>query len=465
MSESQALPPVPPSASPTTSETPKAPSPAPAPVRPRTDAPAFPPTWAVLLMVLGFLIFIAAGVGALLTNRREHTTGGAEPLTIGKLLTFTSPPTLPADLVIMQENGHVLPIALPTELEMAKQTFPVIPVTLDEGRLPLPSEGQEVLVWVYGTVVNYVVGVPHSTTPASLLPGLTSSDRISLTLDNGTQLIFGSPQVQRLPIDDTTPLAQNRPGLTLMLLGGEESDRLIVQAHYLPEAGTTLGGAQQIGGLRVTVLGSDALPDAGEGRGFVVEFQVTNESAAPVDTAAFDLALEDGAGQRYLVNAEVSTLGDAGPLPGTIAAGAMVAGSAGYRVPDDLQPPLVWVFRADPTSAQNLRFSLAYQPPLPSPAQPQVTLTSAFMDETRNVIVINCTVWNSGESPLAVTLDNVKLTSGAGAAELRAATPPLPWTIPGGEQQDFEVQFSRPGDAESVLLDIWGFTFEIEGLP
>ena len=465
MSESQALPPVPPSASPTTSETPRASSPAPAPVRPRNDAPSFPPTWAVLLMVLGFLILIAAGVGTLLTNRRERPTGGAEPLTIGKLLTFTSPPTLPEGLVVMQENGRVLPIALPTELEMAKQTFPVIPVTLDENRLPLPSEGQEVLVWIYGTVVNYVIGVPHSTTPASLLSGLTSSDRISLTLDNGTQLIFGSPQVQRLPADDTTPLAQNRPGLTLLLLGGAEADRLIVQAHYLPEAGHTLGDEQQVGELRITVLNSGALPDAGEGRGFVVEFQVANEGAEPVDTAAFDLALEDGAGQRYPVNAEISALGDAGPLPGTIAAGATVAGSAGYRIPDDLQPPLVWVFRADPTSARNLRFSLAYQPPLPSPAQPQVTLTSAFIDEQRNVIVINGSVWNSGESPLAVTLDNVKLTSGAGAAELRAATPTLPWTIPGGEEQDFEVQFSRPGDAESVLLDIWGFTFEIEGLP
>ena len=464
MSESQALPPVPPSASPTTSETPKAP-PVPPPVRPHTDAPSFPPTWAVLLMVLGFLILIAAGVGTLLTNRREHPTGGAEPLTIGKLLTFTSPPTLPEDLVIMQENGRVLPIALPTELELAQQTFPVVPVTLDEGRLPLPSEGQKVLVWVYGTVVNYVVGVPYSTTPASLLPGLTSSDRISLTLNNGTQLIFGSPQAQRLPATDTTPLAQNRPGLTLVLLGGKETDRLIVQARYLPEAGATLGGAQQLGTLRVAVSGSDTLADEESGRGFVVEFQMTNEGTEPVDTAAFDLTLEDGAGQRYLMNAEVSALGDAGPLPGSIAAGATVTASAGYRIPDDLQPPLVWVFRADPTSAQNLRFSLAYQPPLPSPAQPQVTLTSAFMDEHRNVIVINGTVWNSGESPLSVMLDNVKLTSGAGAAELRAATPTLPWTIPGGEQQDFEVQFSRPGDADSVLLDIWGFTFEIEGLP
>jgi len=49
----------------------------------------------------------------------------------------------------------------------------------------------------------------------------------------------------------------------------------------------------------------------------------------------------------------------------------------------------------------------------------------------------------------------------------KAAVPPraLPWSLPAGGQQLFELQFVRPTDVDSVLLDVWGFTFQIEGLP
>ncbi|NMC01520.1 MAG: hypothetical protein GYA30_04000, partial [Chloroflexi bacterium] len=48
---------------------------------------------------------------------------------------------------------------------------------------------------------------------------------------------------------------------------------------------------------------------------------------------------------------------------------------------------------------------------------------------------------------------------------LQAASPALPWTVQPGGQQLFELQFTRPTDVESVLLEVWGFTFQIEGLP
>ena len=92
-------------------------------------------------------------------------------------------------------------------------------------------------------------------------------------------------------------------------------------------------------------------------------------------------------------------------------------------------------------------------------------LQEVFADQGRDVIVINGLVSNSGESALTVAVENVKLTSSGGEAELRAQTPPLPWQIPAGGEQFFELQFKRPAGANSMLLDIWGFTFKIEGLP
>jgi hypothetical protein len=108
---------------------------------------------------------------------------------------------------------------------------------------------------------------------------------------------------------------------------------------------------------------------------------------------------------------------------------------------------------------------LAYEPPLAGPPQPQVELTEAFADQDRDAIVLNGLVRNVGESSLSVTEEQVGLSSSAGAADLIVATPPLPWQIEAGGEQIVELQFVRPSGVDSVLLDVLGFTFQIDGLP
>ena len=44
------------------------------------------------------------------------------------------------------------------------------------------------------------------------------------------------------------------------------------------------------------------------------------------------------------------------------------------------------------------------------------------------------------------------------------ATPLLPWSVPANDYQDFELQFEVPDGEASVLLNVVGFAFEIEGL-
>ncbi|HEY90007.1 MAG TPA: DUF4352 domain-containing protein [Thermoflexia bacterium] len=426
----------------------------------------FPPTWAFLVLLLGIIVVVAVGVGALrqlwISSSAES---GAQETAVGKLATFDSPPDIPENAEILQENGAPVAVVSPHKLQLPGASYAIVATPLEGTRWPVPTAQQDVAVWVYGTVVNYVVGLPYITTTTSLLGGLASTDHITLTLSNGNELIFGSPQARRYPLEDTTPLSQRRPGLTLVVLGGEEADRLVVQARYLPEAATGGGKTQQLGELLVALLTAGMQSTTVNGQNFLVEYRLTNQGAEPLDTALFDLVLEDGQGQRYAVNSEVSYLGEGGPLPALISAGETVAVSAGYRAPKDLQPPLTWILRVDPTSEQAARFPLAYRAPLPGPPQPQVELLEVFADQGRDVIVINGVVRNSGESALAVTSDNVKLSSSGGEAELRAQTPPFPWQIPGGGKQSFELQFQRPAGVDSVLLDIWGFTFRIEGLP
>lgn len=91
-------------------------------------------------------------------------------------------------------------------------------------------------------------------------------------------------------------------------------------------------------------------------------------------------------------------------------------------------------------------------------------LYEAFLDGTRDVIVVSGTIYNDGESDLRVAPEAVEMTSGEGRSSLEIETPLLPWTIPPDDFQDFELQFSLPEDVDSVLLNILGFSFEIEGL-
>jgi hypothetical protein len=426
-----------------------------------------PPTWAILLIVLGACIMIGVVVGGVLSLQRNRPTGGADAVSVTKLTTFLSPPEIPAELTVLQEGNTPLETIAPTQLSVAGASFPIVAVLPEQGRWPLPTEQQELAMWMYGTVINYVVGLPYASTTESLLSGLSTADRITLTLENGTRLAFGSPQAKRVDSGDTAPMSQDRPGLTLMVLGGDQPARLIVTARYLPEA--VLPTAEKnVDGLTVRVVSSglveNAAPDRADSWYFVVEYHITNTLASAVDPTYFDMVLEDAAGQRYVLNESATVLGDAGRLTALVGAGDSVRGSAGYVIPRTTSAPLVWRFRADPTSADQATVVLDFEPPRPGPAEPDVELYEVFLDADRDVIVISGTVYNDGESDLRVAAEAVEVTSGSGRSNLEISAPLLPWTIPPDDYQDFELQFAAPQGADSVLLNVLGFTFEIEGL-
>ncbi len=426
----------------------------------------YPPTWAILLIIIGGCVIVSVGVGAALSLRGNRATGGAESVGVTKLTTFTSPPEIPADRTVILEDNTPLRTIAPTALDVSGTRYPVAAVLPEQGRWPLPAEQEDLGLWIYGTLINYVIGLPYTADTESLLSGLTSGDRITLTLENGTALAFGSPQMKRVDAADLSPMAQDIPELTLLILGNDRPNRLVVQARYLPED-TLPAGEQSADGLIVQIESADILPDTtgnSDSWYFVVEYQVTNTTGSPVDPSFFDMVLEDGAGQRYVLNEEATELGQHGQLSVSLAPNATAQGSAGYVIPRTVTVPLVWIFRADPTSRDSARLVTSFKPPTPGPAVPDVELTDVFLDQGRNVIVVSGTVYNDGESDLGVTADLVDLTSSDGTSSLAAASPLLPWAVAVGGYQDFELQFSTPEQATSVLLNILGFTFQIDGL-
>jgi hypothetical protein len=423
----------------------------------------YPPTWAIMLIMLGAVIIVGVGVAVLLNMRTQRPTGGAEQAKVVKLFTFTSPPTIPADIAVVQESGAPILTVSPNQLNVAGTIYPVVPVMPDQGRWPLPHEQRSIAVWLYGTVINYVVGLPYAPTNESVLAGLTSADRIMLMLDNGSILAFGTPQVQRIDAADLSPMAQSRPGLTVMMLESGQATRLIVQARYLPEE-SIFSQDQRVDGLKVEILETRVVNEDQAMIYFIVEYQVTNQSDKEMNAAFFDMVLEDHAGQRYTLDPTATNWGQYGALTRILAYGESAAGSAGYAVPRTMPSPVTWIFRSDTLSANSTQFALTYEPPLPGPAIPDVQLSNVFSDAPRNVIVINGTIYNDGESPLSVTLDNIRFSYSGGVGMLQASTPLLPWNVGPDGFQDFEVQFARPRGVDSAILEILGFTYRIEGL-
>jgi hypothetical protein len=423
----------------------------------------YPPTWAILLMLLGGCIIVSVGIGALLSLQTNTPTGGAESANVRKLLTFVSPPFVPPDVPVLQEGGTSLLTVRPNSLSIAGMTYPVVTVVPEQGRLPLPSAEERIALWVHGTLINYVIGLPANEVNESLLAGLSSSARISLVLDNGTVLVFGSAQSQRVDADDLSPMSQDRPGLTVMLLGANTTDRLVVHARYLPEDSLPADG-QKVDDVRVKVLDTVVLSELGGETTLAVEYEVVNEGAFTIDPAIFDLVLEDANGKRYLLDAEASARGQYGTSQAVIEPGKSSRRSAGYIIPEEIATPLTWLFRADTQSPNVLRQILPFSLPPSQPAVPDVVLTDVFLDAQHDVIVISGEVFNDGESNLEVTANDMHLSAGTGEGVLQAASPLLPWVIIPGASQDFEIQFTAPSDTDTALLDILRFAFEIEGL-
>ena len=423
----------------------------------------YPPTWALLLILLGAFIILAVGAGALLSLRRDRSTGGAESISVSKLATFSSPPVLNTEQPVLQEGGIPLLTALPSRLNVMGLSYTVAPVAPEQGRWPIPAPGSSLAAWIYGTVVNYVVGLPYSNEVETQLANLTGSDRLTLTLDNGNVLVFGAPVTQRVAEGDLSPMTQAKPGLTLVLLGSNQATRLVVFARHLPEEGISTD-QQKADGLAVEVLKSGVIQQTQDSLYFLVEFRITNEGSSSVDPIFFDMLLEDGSGLRYSQNADVTARGERGALTMLIEPAGTREGSSGYLLASGTATPLSWYFRADATSGKALRFVLPYTTPPPAPAQPNVKLTEVFLDARRDVIVISGTVYNDGEMPLIATADQVSLSSAAGQSAMQTASPLLTWIIAPHQFMDFELQFTQPDNVDSVLLNILGFSFSIEGL-
>ncbi|MBK8989483.1 MAG: hypothetical protein IPM39_26075 [Chloroflexi bacterium] len=136
--------------------------------------------------------------------------------------------------------GGSLTLGRPSALEIRYQaTEKVIALPIDparvsnRGELPynaaVMASDNPVAVWVFGTVLNYAIGLPEKVV-ADLLPG----DRLRLTSDTGYALAFVVTQTETKANHEAAGLlSQNRVGMTLFALPASSAEAVpIVQAAY-----------------------------------------------------------------------------------------------------------------------------------------------------------------------------------------------------------------------------------------
>jgi hypothetical protein len=366
---------------------------------------------------------------------------------------------------------------VPTVLEVGERSFPIQPsVPQASDPWAVGADRPDTAVWLYGTVVNYVLGLQPTDENREMMDSIQKGDLITLRLSGGTTLTFLSMLPREVPAGSEDLFDQTQPRLTLVLL--DPTTWTVLQADFeavvepTPTTGEVTAGVGQpvqVGDARVVVLeGHAERGGAGLAPGtmlYFVEVSVRNTGNTSLIPDAFLMMLEDDVGNRYAPSPDAAEAGRYGALPDVIGPGQDVEGSVAYIVPEDLTGPLLtWIFSPTPTSELRARFSIPYTPPARPSALPEVMVLDAFLSEDGSTLLVEVEIYNPGEEDLTVAEDDISLSSSAGPGELELAAPPLPWTIPAGEIREGELQFARP-EASAAVVTILGYTFEISGMP
>jgi hypothetical protein len=435
----------------------------------------------ILLLLIAVIVVVAIVIRSLLPS--EEIPGTELPVTrIPATPTSPTSPVTPPSTgcqTIIGSDDVRIAASFPLSLTVGEMTFPVEVVVPDETGWSFPADSPGAAAWVCGTVVNYVLELESTTDNEALLASLRPGDEITLHLSSSVALVFQfAERREGVKADDAAVFQQFEPRLTLLLREGSSTWK-VTTANYLaqtrpsppPATGplVSLGQPARVDSAQVTVLRGYALAGDTLPVGmmyYLVEFSVENVGAATLNADAFDMQLQDGVGNVYLLSPAASALGAGGLLSGQIPSGTTAKGAAGYVVPGALAgPTLVWTFSPGPGSEARADVSIPYDGgagPV-RPAQARVDVYDAFASNDGATLIIEVSVRNVGDSPLPVNVRDIVLSSSAGTSELVMAAPPLPWTIEPGQAREVELVFEKP-DAPAAVLMLLGFSFEIGGL-
>jgi hypothetical protein len=366
----------------------------------------------------------------------------------------------------------------PQKLFVRDRTFDITPVAIEKGKWPVSAGSEGSATWVFGSLVNYLIGLPNSSENKDLLQAISEADAITLELSDGQTIEFKFDAQQLVSPNDEQIFSQQHPGITLLLLGDDGKQRLVVTGNYnvdsetqrsVPSSVVAINTPVEIGPIRVKVLGGRLVENApGIPVGsvfYLVDFTAENIGEETLNAADFQIELLDYARQKWQMSETASKLGP-NPAPGgQLLPGLSGTFTSGFEVPSNITGPiLTWVFRPTPAFKGQASVAVPLLGPTPTPdprSQMRVQISQVYYTPDQSEIVVVGSIANPTGSLIPVGPADIVLSTPEGVlATLNNADPGLPWRINPNDALNFTLRFSRlPG--RTAILRILTSSFEL----
>ncbi|HIP72336.1 MAG TPA: hypothetical protein EYH05_13190 [Anaerolineae bacterium] len=424
-------------------------------------------------VILVFLFFVFRG-RAQRVGEQEVVAEGTPTAEVSGEGTPVPTPPLPEitgvddSLQTIGSLGGALTIGRPSAIELHYgRTEETIALAIDPSKSTPKGElrynettmlsDNPVAVWLFGTVLNYAIGIPDS-----MVRNLEPGDRITLSTDTGASLRFVVAETGQVAnYEAGRLLSQNRLGLTLFALPAiaeddvsfaianydiaSEEDRRQIAYEVGDNFALNAGGELQIsavqfshtvdGAIRIVINGTTN--NLNDSQSIMLSLTSSNEQ-----TTAVQLTPDDDGDWQASFTMPDSTTGL------SHSAGSGQALFAEFRVLPGGNPAIVQLGEA-PRLTEQL----------------EVEIAGAWWDVERGQVVIAVSVHNPGEGAVYLGPEFIQLaTEGGDANEIAGQiTPRLPILIDSGETTGITVSF-LPQDTP-VQLQVDADLWEVAGIP
>jgi hypothetical protein len=415
------------------------------------------------LLILGVVTFILIALGV-------FTSGGDDEADVVAGVETEIPPT-PTPirenvLELADDLGGRVALGQPRTIEIRHGatedniTLAIVPAQVDEnGLIPYfkpnsyGDDTEEVAVWVFGTVINYVFGIPED-----MVRGLSLDDTILMRTATGAVYAFAITEQFTAEPQEVELFSQRQaPGITLFALPASGEPLPMARAIYLA-ANEELTGLAPVAGVseEISIGGIPFGVDA-------VSVDQTLDGLLDVQVAGHIGASETASSSNPLLVSLASPTGQYAPEGG----GQLYAGpTAGewtfsWRLPADLLLESARL-QANSLYGESAVIDLGSLPSLDKALS--LTVLNADWDEFNGEATVFLEVINEGQGTARLDTSYLKLTQQGGDIPA-TILPNLPTLIEPGGQFRLELRFRPLAPSQPVLLQAGHSLWEINGLP
>lgn len=441
-----------------------------------------------LLAILGGLVLLSVFAYLLLTGSSGGNANDPAPDT--PIVTANSTPTPfagiinnpidtfedPISVQVGSSEPISLPVSAPSALTLGEQTFSVQREAIGETGIWSPLlNAPDSAKWVRGTIVNYVIAIQDSEENRDLIQSLELGEELSLETTDGAVRRFTFDERAVVPITNRDVFSQRFPGVTVVLVGlGDESpDRLVVRARYifddsaesLPPSSSASTNASssrvqwgefgQLGTLQLAVTLLDPRPQTNSSfTNYLLDYQIENQSGAPLNTNTLEFLLLDSVGNTYPVNPITSNLGNQPPLPASLNAGQTTSATVGYQIPAGLEKDALSLLIRKTDTSETLQVQLT-DPVAQTSKNSEliISLSAAEVTQDGGGLLIQGQAFNQGTSTIAIEPSDITVSSDGSVYLIQSTNPAFPYIVNSGETTNFSLTVQRPvGSTATVRI-------------